>query len=67
VAEVIYKTTEEYAPGCERGIRWNDPALAIPWPVADPLLSDRDRRWPSLVDLHPDSVAVTGDGLMAAL
>jgi dTDP-4-dehydrorhamnose 3,5-epimerase len=47
-AEVIYKTTEEYAPEYEEGIRWDDPGLAIAWPVATPTLSPRDQRWPSL-------------------
>src|SRR5262245_28400218 len=49
VAEVIYKTTEEYAPDHEEGIRWDDPGLAIPWPVKTPTLSPRDERWPLLV------------------
>jgi dTDP-4-dehydrorhamnose 3,5-epimerase len=47
-AEVDYKTTAEYAPELESGVTWNDPALAIPWPIPTPLLSDRDRRWPAL-------------------
>jgi dTDP-4-dehydrorhamnose 3,5-epimerase len=45
---VLYKTTAEYSPALERGIIWSDPTLAIPWPIAEPLLSDRDRRWPPL-------------------
>ena len=45
-AEVIYKTTEEYAPDHELGIAWDDPALGIGWPVATPTLSERDRHWP---------------------
>ena len=47
-AEVIYKTTDEYAPEYEEGIRWDDPSLAIAWPIAQPTLSTRDQRWPSL-------------------
>ena len=47
-AEVIYKTTEEYAPDHEGGIAWNDPALQIAWPIASPTLSPRDERWPPL-------------------
>lgn len=42
-AEVLYKTTEFYAPGCEKIIRWDDPTLAIRWPLtAAPVLSPRD-------------------------
>jgi dTDP-4-dehydrorhamnose 3,5-epimerase len=50
-AEVIYKITEEYAPDHEHGIRWDDPGLAIDWPLSTPTLSDRDRRWPSLAEI----------------
>jgi dTDP-4-dehydrorhamnose 3,5-epimerase len=50
-AEVIYKTTEEYAPELEYGVRWDDPSLGIPWPVKTPRLSDRDRGWPTLAEL----------------
>lgn len=50
-AEVVYKTTAEYAPELEGGLRWDDESLNIPWPVSDPVLSDRDLGWPSLKDL----------------
>ena len=50
-AEVIYKTTEEYAPALEWGVRWDDPVLAIPWPVTAPRLSERDKRWPPLMEV----------------
>lgn len=50
-AEVEYKATEVYDPASEIGIAWNDPTLAIAWPVDDPLLSDRDRRLPTLADV----------------
>lgn len=53
--EVIYKVTDYYAPQCDRGIAWNDPALAIDWrfPAADLVLSDKDRKQPSLADSAP--------------
>jgi dTDP-4-dehydrorhamnose 3,5-epimerase len=45
--EVVYKLTAAYHPDSERGIAWNDPALAIAWPVqGEPYLSDRDRTHP---------------------
>lgn len=47
-AEVLYMTSEEYAPECEAGIIWNDPELAIDWPITEPVLSERDRKWPVL-------------------
>jgi dTDP-4-dehydrorhamnose 3,5-epimerase len=45
-AEVVYKTTTEYAPAHESGLMWNDPALAIDWPVSSPFVSERDTKWP---------------------
>lgn len=46
--EVIYKVTGQYDRASERGVIWNDPDLALPWPVTEPVLSDKDRvlpRW----------------------
>jgi dTDP-4-dehydrorhamnose 3,5-epimerase len=51
VAQVEYKCTDLYDPAFEIGVAWNDPALAIPWPVREPLLSQRDRRHPTLAEL----------------
>jgi dTDP-4-dehydrorhamnose 3,5-epimerase len=50
-AETLYKCTDYYAPKLAFGIRWNDPALAIDWPVKDPVLSDQDANYPTLAEL----------------
>jgi dTDP-4-dehydrorhamnose 3,5-epimerase len=50
VADVVYRCTEYYAPDDESGVVWDDPTLAIEWPVTDPVLSDKDRRLPTLAD-----------------
>ncbi len=49
-ADVLYKTSVVYSKPHEQGIAWDDPQLAITWPVAEPLLSDRDRAAPSLTE-----------------
>jgi dTDP-4-dehydrorhamnose 3,5-epimerase len=44
-AEVLYKASDYYAPEHERTLLWNDPALAIAWPLAgEPVMTDKDRR-----------------------
>jgi dTDP-4-dehydrorhamnose 3,5-epimerase len=50
-AQVEYKTTDFYDPAGELGIAWNDPALAIVWPLAAPILSARDAHHPMLADV----------------
>lgn len=45
---LLYKCTAEYHPRSERGIRWNDPRLAIEWQVSDPAVSKRDSELPLL-------------------
>jgi dTDP-4-dehydrorhamnose 3,5-epimerase len=47
-SEVLYQMSEFYRPGSERGIRWDDPAIGIQWPIADPVVSARDRAYPVL-------------------
>lgn len=44
-AEVIYSSSCAYAPGAERGIRWDDPAFNIEWPIRGAIVSDKDKRW----------------------
>jgi dTDP-4-dehydrorhamnose 3,5-epimerase len=53
-AEVSYKTTQEHAPDMERGIVWDDPGIAISWPVREPILSRRDAALPRLCDADND-------------
>ena len=53
VAEVSYKCTEFYAPELERAIAWNDPGIAVPWPLPAggvPVLSARDAAAPTLAE-----------------
>ncbi len=51
-ADFLYKTTEYWIGEFDRSLRWNDPALAIDWPLggAQPLLAERDARAPTLAD-----------------
>lgn len=48
VADVIYKCTELYSADDEAGIRWNDPAVGIVWPIEAPQLSEKDKQLPGL-------------------
>lgn len=50
--QLLYQMSEFYAPGYGRGVRWNDPAFGISWPIADPSLNDRDAGYP---DFTPGS------------
>lgn len=54
VADFAYKCSEYYSPADERGIIWNDPEIAVEWPVADPVLSERDLQLPLLKDTAAD-------------
>lgn len=51
--EVIYKVDAGYDRAADAGIRWDDPALGIAWPVRDPILSDKDRAAPRLAEIAP--------------
>ncbi|OZB38512.1 MAG: dTDP-4-dehydrorhamnose 3,5-epimerase [Acidiphilium sp. 34-60-192] len=48
-SEVFYQMAESYhGDGLARGLRWNDPTIAVDWPIPDPILSDRDAVLPLL-------------------
>jgi dTDP-4-dehydrorhamnose 3,5-epimerase len=52
--ELFYKVDGRYAPDLEGGVAWDDPDLAIAWPVqGEPVLSEKDRRLPRLKELAP--------------
>lgn len=58
IAEFQYKCSDFYAPEEERGIRWDDPTIAIDWPAGatEPILSDRDLEWPHLENVIADDL-----------
>jgi dTDP-4-dehydrorhamnose 3,5-epimerase len=45
-AEVFYQMSAEYVPDAQRGVRWDDPAFGIAWPIPSPILNDRDAGYP---------------------
>ena len=50
-AEIEYKCTDFYDRDDEITVAWNDPAIGIPWPVEDPILSDKDRSAKTLAEM----------------
>ena len=61
-ADLVYKVTKEYRADLDRGIRWDDPDLAIEWPGGDPVLSQRDQALPGLAqaDLGAERTQANG-------
>ncbi|MFP6683372.1 MAG: dTDP-4-dehydrorhamnose 3,5-epimerase family protein [Polyangiaceae bacterium] len=55
VVEVQYKCSNYYDGKTEAGIAYDDPDIAIPWPVDTPIVSERDRNNPSLRDVFPEA------------
>ena len=51
VAEVVYKVDNKYAPDYEGGVIWNDEDIGIEWPIDEPILSEKDKKWPTLKEL----------------
>jgi dTDP-4-dehydrorhamnose 3,5-epimerase len=46
-ADVLYKVDQFYSPTCDGGIRWDDPGLGIPWPIKNPIVSEKDAQLPA--------------------
>jgi dTDP-4-dehydrorhamnose 3,5-epimerase len=51
-AELLYLVGEFYTQGFERGVRYNDPAIGIEWPLPVSVISAKDQAWP-LLEIHP--------------
>lgn len=49
-ADVIYRLSSYFDPDLESGVAWDDPELAIEWPIDDPILSERDKSAPKLAE-----------------
>jgi len=49
-ADVVYACTDVYHPAGDRGVRWDDPTIAIDWPTREPILSPKDAALPQLLD-----------------
>jgi dTDP-4-dehydrorhamnose 3,5-epimerase len=48
--EITYFASDPYAPGKDRGVRWNDPQFGIQWPLQPVVISDKDREWPDFTN-----------------
>lgn len=47
---IEYFVTQYYSPKHEKGIRYNDPAFGIKWPIKNTILSEKDRNWPNFIN-----------------
>ena len=56
-ADVLYRVSSYYDPELETGVAWDDPEIAIDWPVPDPVLSDRDQQAPRLAEVESSLIA----------
>ncbi len=56
--DVLYQMTDYYMPDLAGGFRWDDPAFGIVWPVADPIMNERDQLYP---DFNSEAVRAFDD------
>ena len=59
-AEALYFASSFYAPGLERGVRWNDPRFAIDWPITPLEISPKDAGWPDFDNAFHGTNQLTG-------
>jgi dTDP-4-dehydrorhamnose 3,5-epimerase len=59
-AQIEYKCTAVYHPAADFGVRWNDPELAVAWPIDDPVLSEKDAKAPLLRDVRDRLIPYSG-------
>lgn len=52
--DFLYKTDNYYCPEAERGVRWNDPQLAVEWGIEEPVILERDAKAPLFADITED-------------
>ncbi len=65
--ELFYQIDAPYAPALIHGVRWDDPDLAIAWPLDPPILADRDRALPTLAEALPAPAVLAKVNEMATL
>jgi dTDP-4-dehydrorhamnose 3,5-epimerase len=57
-----YKCSDLYMPDCEGGVLWSDPDIGIDWPVSNPVMSDKDSKYPRLKDVPMNRLPKYTDG-----
>lgn len=55
-AVFLYKTTDYYHPEGERGIKWNDKEIGIDWKFDEPIISEKDQKWPALKEVPEEDL-----------
>ncbi len=55
-AHVLYKCSDFYSHPDEKGILWSDSDIQIDWPITAPILSEKDRKYPSLAEISPEQL-----------
>ena len=55
-SEVFYQMSRSYAPEYAKGLRWNDPAFSIDWPIKNPIILERDGNYPDFISPTPSQL-----------